>query len=131
VKRSLLRALAYGFLLWVIPFAVALALFSIRGSDRIFFETIMPVVITVTVVILSYLYFNNVSGAYLKEGIVIGILWFAMSIIFDLAMFTWGPMAMSLVDYMKDIGLTYLIYPAVTIGIGYLLEKKQSAQAKP
>jgi hypothetical protein len=128
VKRSLRVALVYGFLLWLIPFAAAMTLFSIRNSDRIFFETIMPVVITITVVVLSYLYFKNTSGAYLKEGIVIGILWLAMSIIFDLAMFTWGPMAMSLIDYLKDIGITYLVYPTVTIGIGYLMETKQSPQ---
>lgn len=129
MKRSLRVALVYGFLLWLIPFAAAMTLFSIRNSDRIFFETIMPVVITITVVVLSYLYFKNTSGAYLKEGIVIGILWLAMSIVFDLSMFTWGPMAMSLIDYLKDIGITYLVYPTVTIGIGYLMETKQSPQA--
>ncbi len=122
-------ALLYGVLLWLVPFIVAMALYQVRGTDRIFFETLMPVVITVSVVVLSYPYFKGISGAYLKHGIIIGILWLAMSIIFDLLMFTWGPMAMGFVDYMKDIGLTYLIYPAVTIGAGYLLEKKQQPKA--
>ncbi len=122
-------ALAYGFLLWLVPFAVAMALFSVRNSDRIFFETIMPVVITVTVVALSYLYFKDLTAAYLKEGIMIGVLWFAISIVLDLFMFSWGPMAMGPADYMKDIGLTYIVYPAVTTGIGYLLEKKLQHQA--
>ncbi len=106
-----------------------MALFLVRNTDRIFFETIMPVVITVTIVALAYLYFKGLSAAYLREGIIIGILWPAMSIVLDLLMFTWGPMAMGAVDYMKDIGLTYLIYPAVTVGIGYLLEKKFARQA--
>ncbi len=129
MKRPLLWALIYGFLLWLVPFVVAVALSQVRGTDRIFFEALMPVVITVSVVVLSYPYFKGISGAYLKQGIVIGILWLAMSIAFDLLMFTWGPMAMSLIDYMKDIGITYLIYPAVTIGTGYLLEKKQRPEA--
>ncbi len=39
-------------------------------------------------------------------------------------MFSRGPMAMPFVEYMEDIGLTYLIYPVVTIGMGYALEKR-------
>jgi hypothetical protein len=35
-----------------------------------------------------------------------------------------GPMKMSFADYMADIGLTYLIIPAVTFGLGYSLQKK-------
>src|SRR5512146_2554524 len=121
---SLKLALALGFLLWLVPFIISLAISPIHTSDRIFFETVMPVVITLAVVALSYLYFNGVKGEYLKEGIIVGIIWLAISLIFDLLMFSWGPMAMSFTDYMKDIGLTYLIYPIVTIGIGYLLEKR-------
>jgi hypothetical protein len=58
----------------------------------------------------------------------VGGLWLLISMVFDLFMFSWGPMAMSFADYMKDIGLTYLIYPIVTIGIGYLLEKRNKPQ---
>lgn len=36
-------------------------------------------------------------------------------------MFMEGPMKMSLVDYVMDIGLTYLIIPAVTVGFGYVM----------
>lgn len=122
--KSLKFVLAFGFLLWLVPFILSLAISPIHTSDRVFFETIMPVAITLAVVALSCLYFNGVKGEYLKEGIIVGIIWPAISLIFDLLMFSWGPMAMTFTDYMKDIGLTYLIYPIVTIGIGYLLEKR-------
>lgn len=122
--RSLKLVLALGFLLWLVPFIVSLAISPIHTSDRVLFETVMPVVITLAVVALSYLYFRGVKGEYLKEGVITGIIWLAISLIFDMLMFSWGPMAMSFTDYMKDIGLTYLIYPIVTIGIGYLLEKR-------
>ncbi len=36
-------------------------------------------------------------------------------------------MQMSLGDYMMDIGITYLIIPVVTIGMGFLLERKSLA----
>lgn len=32
-------------------------------------------------------------------------------------------MKMSFADYMMDIGLTYLIIPAVTLGFGYSLQQ--------
>jgi len=34
-----------------------------------------------------------------------------------------GPMRMTFVDYMRDIGLTYLIIPTVAVGMGYIAEK--------
>ncbi len=127
MKFPLLKALVYGFILWLVPFGIGMALFPLRTSDRAFFETIMPVTITLLVVVLSYFYFTSRTGDYLKEGLIIGILWLTISIVFDLLMFMWGPMAMTPVDYLEDIGLTYLIYPIVTTGTGYLLKKKTTS----
>jgi hypothetical protein len=127
--RSIKIALLLGFLLWLVPFAVSFVIYPLHTSDRIFFETIMPVTITLAVVAFSYLYFKDVRAEFVKEGLSIGILWFIISLAIDLLMFTWGPMAMGFFDYMKDIGLTYLIYPIVTIGIGLLLEKRNERQA--
>jgi len=47
-----------------------------------------------------------------------------MSVVIDLFMFMWGPMKKTFPDYMTDIGLTYLIYPIVTVGFGLILKKK-------
>ena len=113
-------ALAYGFLVWLIPFAVAFAIFPLHGSDRIFFESIMPVVGVFSVVIFAVLYGKQVKGIVLEEWVRLGILWFAISVAIDLLMFSWGPMKMSLVDYSKDIGFTYLAIPIITAGFGYL-----------
>jgi hypothetical protein len=49
-----------------------------------------------------------------------------ISIVIDLFMFMWGPMKMSIGDYMADIGLTYLIIPAITVGAGFLLYNKSA-----
>jgi EamA domain-containing membrane protein RarD len=127
--KSLKMALFLGFLLWLVPFLVSMAIGPLRTSDRAFFETIMPVVITLAVMASTCYYFKDVRTGPLKEGAMVGALWFLISIVFDLFMFSWGPMAMTFTDYMKDIGLTYLIYPIVTIGVGYLLEKRDRPQA--
>lgn len=122
--RSLKLALALGFLLWLVPFAVSIGLSSVRASDRTLFETLMPIVITLAVVVSTYAYFRGVRAEFLKEGAAIGAAWLAMSLLLDAPMFAWGPMAMGVADYIKDIGLTYLVYPIVTVGTGYLLEKR-------
>jgi hypothetical protein len=40
---SLRKALFYGVLVWLIPFAVAFLIFPLRQSARPLFESIMPV----------------------------------------------------------------------------------------
>lgn len=122
--KSLKKALLLGLLVWVIPFVVAILISPLRVNERPLFESIMPVVLTITVLVFSYLYFGKVDKDFRKEGVLLGSIWFAISIAIDLLMFMWGPMKMTFVDYMKDIGLTYLIIPAVTIGFGYLLERR-------
>jgi len=125
--RSIKKAVVYGFAVWVIPFAVAIMIFPIRISDRALFESIMPVVVTLCTVSFSILYLRNVRSSALTEGIMLGLVWFVISVAVDLLMFMpEGPMRMSPVDYMKDIGLTYLIIPTITIGFGYLAEKAWS-----
>ena len=110
---------------WIIPFAVAFMIFPLRESQRPLFETIMPITLTVCVVVFSILYFRKTDHWFLAEGVRLGVIWFLMSVVMDLLMFVWGPMKMTFPDYMADIGLTYLIYPTVSIGFGYLLEKRK------
>ncbi len=122
--RSIKKALLYGFLVWLIPFVTAFLIYPIHESNRILFESIMPVVITICVVSFAYLYFKNVDNNFFKEGLLVGVLWFAICIAIDLPMFMQGPMKMTFANYVMDIGLTYLMIPAITIGFGYLLEKR-------
>ena len=115
--KSLKKAVLFGFLVWLVPFVVAVIIFPINQSDRILFESIMPVVLTISAVIFSNAYLKKVNADYLKEGILLGLMWFAISILIDLSLFMYGPMKMTFIDYVKDIGLTYIIIPTVTIGL--------------
>jgi len=125
--KSIKRAVVYGLAVWVIPFAVAIMIFPIRISDRALFESIMPVVVTLCTVSFSIVYLRNVQRSPLTEGIMLGLVWFVINVGLDLLMFMpEGPMRMTLADYMKDIGLTYLIIPTITAGFGYLAEKGSS-----
>jgi hypothetical protein len=125
MKLSLRTAVFYGFLLWLIPFIVAVLVFPTKTFFPPFFETIMAVTVTLCVVTLAILYFKRVTADHVRVGIVIGVVWLAISIFIDLPLFLLGgPMQMSFTNYMMDIGLTYLTYPIVTTGFGYLLAQK-------
>jgi len=84
----------------------------------------MPVVVTFCVVLFAFLYFKKREKNSIKEGFVVGIVWFLISIIIDLAMFlpesAWH---MTIADYFMDVGLTYLIILMIPIGFGSLLNK--------
>lgn len=123
--KSWKKVLLFGFLVWLIPFGVSVLIFPLKTSLPALFESIMPVVITLCVTLFAILYLRKLESNILREGIWLGLMWLAVSIILDLFLFMWGPMKMSFVDYMMDIGLTYLIIPTVTIGFGYLLQRQR------
>jgi len=118
------KLLLFGLLIWLIPFVISFLIFSFHDTERALFESIMAVVVTASAVAFSILYLKKVEAGFLKQGILMGVVWLAISVLIDLPLFSAGPMAMSLADYMKDIGVTYLIIPTVAIGFGYLLQRK-------
>ena len=122
--KSLKKALLFGFFIWLIPFLVSVLIFPLWTDARPLFESIMPVVLTICVVFFLILYFRKVEDGFLREGVILGVRWLGISLLIDLPLFMWGPMKMTLADYMMDIGLTYLIIPTITIGAGYIMSKR-------
>ena len=125
MKKYVKWIIGFGILIWLIPFLVSFVVFPFKDSNRPLFESIMPVVLTIAVVTFSILFFKRVDKEFMKEGFIVGIVWFTISIVIDLFMFIpESSMHMSLVDYIMDIGLTYLIILVIPVGFGYMLEKK-------
>ena len=119
------KLVGFGFLIWLIPFLVSFVIFPLRNTHRPLFESIMPVVLVLAVMIISVLYFKKIEKESLKEGVIAGVLWFILSLVIDLLLFLpASPMQMSFSDYMVDIGLTYLIILMIPIGIGFLVREK-------
>lgn len=119
-----LKVVLYGFLVWLLPFVVSLFIYPLKVAGSPLFESIMPLVISLTVVVLAFFYLKNLDGDYIKEGVIIGVFWFTISIIIDLVLFL-SPSAlqMSFTDYLMDIGITYLLIPFITIGMGLVAAK--------
>jgi len=122
---SIKRALLFGLLVWLIPFAVAFVIFPVRQSNRPLFESIMPVTVALAAVVFAVLYLRQVDGRFVREGLSIGLIWLVMCLAIDMPlMLLGGPMQMTLWEYVSDIGITYLMIPVITIGMGVVLARQ-------
>jgi len=125
------RALAFGFLIWLSVFAVSVLIFPLRESSRPLFESIMPVVVAVATAAFTVRYLRRVQSGYSREAILLGLMWLVINIAIDLPLMLLGPIDMTLGAYIADIGLTYLIIPAVTITAGLACEQALARQGAP
>lgn len=113
------KALLFGFLVWITAFVVAFAVFPVRESSRPLFESIMPVVLAAATVFFAHRYFKGVRARFAKEGLLLGLVWMGINVAIDLPlMLSPSPMQMRLPEYVADIGLTYVLIPIITTGIG-------------
>jgi hypothetical protein len=119
------RALVCGFLIWLIPFVVAVAIYPVKRASQVLFDSIMPVVLAVCVMGAAQYYFRAVTAHFTREGLVTGMVWMVMNLLLDAPLFSHGPMKMTVAAYFADIGLTYLMIPVIAIGAGRMLETKR------
>lgn len=84
----------------------------------------MIVVGSFVAVILAVKYYKNIKNNFIQEGIILGIIWFIISIGLDLVMVFSNFFQMTVLEYFTDIGLRYLCIPIFTIGLGYALNQK-------
>ena len=122
--NNLTRNVLYGFLAWLIPFVSSFFFFSREGGlaiDIFLFKSIMIVVGSISASILLISYFKRINTDFLKEGITVGVVWFAINILLDLLVLI--PMSgMSIPDYFTQIGIRYLVMPVMSITIGVALK---------
>ena len=128
--QSMKKALIFGFLVWLVPFIVGVLAWPVHEQRA--FETILALAVAGTGLVFATLYFRSIERITRCEGVRLGALWFAISLLIDLMLFmpAASPMHMSFVAYMLDIGLTYLIYPMITIAITYLPESGAKGDAQ-
>lgn len=118
---SVVRMASFGVAIWAFVFMVAILAFPLRAGDRPLFESIMPVALALAVTAASVMSFRNVARGHVSLGIRLALVWLGVNLLFDFLAFSRGPMQMDLVDYLKDIGVTYLMIPVVPVGFGYAL----------
>ena len=133
------RNVVYGFLVWLIPFAVSFMAFPLLAVDYSFpFNTLMIVVGGITGVALLVKYFRRVTQYHLSEGIAVGVTWFVINVALDLVVLIPATTALNqgqtlepwqvltYANYFPRIGLRYLLIPITAIGFGFALRKQQA-----
>ena len=131
--------LLYGFLTWFAALAISMAIYPLKKSGDPLFETVMTLTVVGLAVLATLAYFRRVRRFYLLEGLSLGAALLLVNLVLDLPLFLFGPMARSLMSYLGDVGLTYFVYPIVTVGSSVLLsagvararEEAQAALAAP
>ena len=112
------------FLTWLVPFLAAIPLYGPGGLviEQQLFKSIMIVVGSITAAILIVWCFRPVEKNYTREAIVTGIVWLLANWVLDLIVLV-GLLGMALPDYAGQIGLRYLVIPAMVIAAGVLADE--------
>lgn len=121
-----LKIIIFGLLIWLIPTIISFLISYLNILSL--FDIIVAVVVAATVIGFSYLYFKDIDGNFVREGIIIGVIWVLVSIILDLVLIIVGVTKLSLANYAIYVAPVYIIIPAITIGFG--LYKDQNKQDK-
>jgi hypothetical protein len=111
------KAILYGILVWLVPFIVAFVCFPLKLKWRSLFESIMPLTLAVVVVPLAVRYVRAAGAVSVKEGVALGFVWLAISVLIDLPLMLSPPIRMAPSEYAADIALTYVMIPVITAGI--------------
>jgi hypothetical protein len=128
--KSIKKAIILGFFSWLIPFVISFLFFNQKGQlliNELLFKNIMIVVASYFSAFLIIKYFKAVDKNYVKEGIMLGVLWLVINLVLD--MVTIVPMGKPISVYLSQIGLGYLMIPAMTILAGKILEIKNKPVA--
>lgn len=120
-----LKIILFGFLVWLIPSLITVTLAFFSDALNIF-EIVSAVVIAVTVIMFSFLYFSDINANFIKEGVLIGAVWLIISVVLDLLLIAAGISQLSFTSYIMYAAPLYVIIPAITIGLGlYMNQMKQ------
>lgn len=125
MKQHLVRIFGYGFLVWLIPFLVAIPFHTRDGkllTDIFLFKTVMLIIGNLTGCVLFVSLALKISGK--KLPILLGAGWIWLFINWGLDFLILLPMSkMSPGDYFIQIGLRYFTMIFVPFAIGWVADK--------
>jgi hypothetical protein len=119
-RRRLIGAL----LTWLVPFLASIPFYGKDGLviELQLFKSLMIVVGSITAAILIVWCFRPVEKNYTREAIVTGIVWLSANWILDIIVLV-GLLGMNLPEYATQIGLRYLVIPAMVIAAGVVADE--------
>ena len=126
-KKLVPKNILHGFLSWLIPFVVSFLFYKPGGELVVPYATFKSTIMVVGIVSGCFLlvrYFNKVETDFVRNGLIVGLSWFAINIILD-AVVLIPMMKTSFSEYFMSIGLSYIGIPTISIAMGFVLKAKQ------
>lgn len=125
--KKYFKCLLYGFLVWLIPFLVSLFFYTKEGNlniDIFLFKTIMILIGSISSSFFLIFYFRKIESNFVKEGIILGFIWFSLNVLLDLLILVFI-FKMPILNYFIEIGVRYLVIPITSITIGFILSNSK------
>lgn len=125
-KKLVFKNIKLGFLSWLLPFALSFVFYKPSGELTVsydLFKSLMIVFGSITGCFLLFRYFKFVAKDFIKQGVLVGISWFLINIVLD-TLILLPMMGESFSNYFISIGLRYMVIPAISITMGYLLNRQ-------
>jgi hypothetical protein len=117
------RTTVLGVLSWAVPFVVSFGFVDRTGQWIIpyaLFKSIMVVVFGGLGTWFLVIAFRRLAPTW-RSGLELGLYWLAINLVLDLAALV--PLThMSVVSYLEDIGLRYLLIPIIAAAMGAVAE---------
>ena len=121
-----LKIITFGFMVWLIPTVVTYI--TSFTSGLYLFEIISALSIAITVIIFAYIYFKDLDSHFIRDGIILGMIWIIISIVLDIILVLLGITKLTLSQYLFYVAPIYIIIPAVTIGFGLYKDQIKEKQ---
>ena len=125
--------LLFGFLTWLVPFVASFFFFGPASArmtiDNDLFKSIMAVLSALVGTLLLVKYFDSVKKDYMKEGLIVGVVWAVMNWVMDFVVLA-PVMKMDTTAYFMSIGLRYLMVPIISVGMAMAIENSSANSAR-
>ena len=120
-----IKLVIFGIATWAVPFVASILFFDSQTHklliDQGLFHSIMIVLGSSVAAFLLVKYFEGVRKDFVKEGIKVGMAWLLINWALDVAILI-PMMNIDVPGYFMQIGLGYLVAPAMSISMAVAIE---------
>ena len=97
---SYARAVLYAIILWGMVFLTTFFMYPLRADNLMLFAGFRMLVQALLSVFLTVMYFRDVEEHLIRDGLKLGVILMATSILLDQGPFVWGLMHFSFLNYL-------------------------------
>lgn len=118
-------AIIYGILIWILVSVITIVLNTFVPKIFPYHEINIPITIIIIVSLFGIFYIRNFNENEVKEGFLVGIIFFSVDLILDLLLFILPKNNNILIEnYPMHILSMFVLIMLITILLGYLAHMK-------